>query len=607
MSRAPILGGYGTARSSNAADAQLINLFLELIEAKEAGKQPGYLQMTPGLDRLLTVGAGPIRGLHVMGGLLYVVSGATAYQLTVGLIWTKIGGLGTASGSVSMIDNGRQLAIFDGLAGYLTTATAVSQGAVPLAGGTISDGGVAYAVGDQITLAQSGGVQEATAIIQATVVVAGAVTGFVVVQGGLFSAAPTGFTQASTTSNGSGFTLTTPTFGASVSLTQINLPFTQGPVSATYQDGFGLVNQSGTPNVWQSNSFDLSTWNALNYTDADATPDNVIALATLNREVRFFKEQHTEVWVDAGLAGFSFQRLEGVFIEHGCDAPFSVALAGQSLVWLARNAQGERICVQSVGYEPKRISTHAVEKEWASYPAVSDAIGYCYQQEGHTFYVIAFPSADATWSIELTDSAMAGEPLWHQRAAFDPLSGEFHRHYSNAYASWPAGESSYQPKGIVMNAGQEIATAQELFDLPYQFSDFILSVWVYLPDIASLPGGLWFSDQSNDPGPGNGGLQIGIFNDQSSGAGKQIFVNLYDTFGLVHILTAEYAFASWADWVWIGISVDTPTQTIQVYINAGDGAGEQALTPSLLNWTSTNQIANTPGNPWHLLPSTGPS
>ena len=605
MSRAPILGGYGTARSSNAADAQCINLFLELNEAKEAGKAPGYLQMTPGLDALVTVAGGPIRGLHVMLGLLYAVSGGAVYQVTTGLIWTKVGDIGTASGSVSMIDNGSQLAIFDGLSGYLTTAIAIDQGAVPLAGGTISAGGLNYAVGDQITLAQHGGVQEATAIVRATVVVAGAVAGFVVVQGGLFSAAPTSFTQASTTANGTGFTLTSPTFGATAALTQINLPFTQGPVSATYQDGFGLVNQSGTPNVWQSNSFDLSTWNALAFTDADATPDNVIALATLNREVRFFKEQHTEVWVDAGLAGFSFQRLEGVFIEHGCDAVFSVALAGQSLVWLARNAQGERICVQSVGYEPKRISTHAVEAAWAKYPAVSDAIGYTYQQEGHTFYVIAFPSGDATWSVDLTDSAMAGEPVWHQRSAFDPETGLFHRHYSNAYATWPAGESSYQPKGITMVAGQEIETAGSLAGLASEFSDFIFSAWVYLPD-ADVAGGLLFSDQTSDAAPGTGGLQIGIFNDQTAGPGKQIVVNLYDS-ALAVILNAEYGFTAWTDWVWVGISVETTTQTIQVYINDGTGQGERALTASLLNWPSTNAVGNTSGNPWHLQPGLGPS
>jgi hypothetical protein len=605
VSRAPILGGFGVARSLNAADSQEINLFLEMVEAKEAAKQPGYLQMTPGLDLLLTTGSGPIRGLHVMAAMLYVVSGASVYQVTQGLISTKIGILGTASGPVSMIDNGRQLAIFDGLAGYLTTATAISQGAVPLTGGMIGAGGVGNAVGDQITLAPVGGVQEATAIIEVTAQVSGAVTAFSVVQPGLFSSQPFSFVQASTSGDGSGFTLAAPTFGASVQLGQIVLPFTEGPVSATYQDGFGLVNQSGTPNVWQSNSFDLSTWNALDFTDADATPDNVVALATLNREVRFFKEQHTEVWIDAGTAGFSFQRLEGVFIEHGCAAPFSVALAGQSLVWLAQNQQGQRIIVQSVGYEPKRISTHMIETRLASYPAVADAVAYCYQQEGHTFYVITFPSGDETWCVDLTDSPLAGEPLWHQRAAFDATTGLFHRHWSNAYVTWPAGSSSYQPKGVVLNTYQEIATAGALANLPVSFTDFVFSTWVYLPEPSLFTQGMWFSDQGNDLTPGNGGVQIGIFNDASSGA-AQIIVNLYDTILDTQVLHATFPLTKWQQWVWIGISVETTTQTIECWVNDGTGSADYQLTAAVEAWGASNNISNSSGRPWHLLPSGGP-
>ena len=48
------------------------------------------------------------------------------------------------------------------------------------------------------------------------------------------------------------------------------------------------------------------------------------------------KVYSTEVWINVGNPGFAFQRLQGVFLEVGCAAPYSVAIADQSLVWLGQ-------------------------------------------------------------------------------------------------------------------------------------------------------------------------------------------------------------------------------------------------------------------------------
>ena len=59
--KTPILGSTYVARSVNAADARMVNLFPEVIP--EGGKEPAYLQRCPGLNLLATIGAGPIRGV----------------------------------------------------------------------------------------------------------------------------------------------------------------------------------------------------------------------------------------------------------------------------------------------------------------------------------------------------------------------------------------------------------------------------------------------------------------------------------------------------------------------------------------------------------------
>ena len=59
--KSPILGQSYVARSVNAADNRMVNLFPE--QTPENGLEIGYLNRAPGLTKLLTVGTGPIRGL----------------------------------------------------------------------------------------------------------------------------------------------------------------------------------------------------------------------------------------------------------------------------------------------------------------------------------------------------------------------------------------------------------------------------------------------------------------------------------------------------------------------------------------------------------------
>jgi hypothetical protein len=397
-----------------------------LVDSK-SGKEIGALYSTPGLDLVLNVGPGPQRGYEVFKGLLYVVSGSSIYSVTPGFVSTLIGSIGTSSGPVSIINNGNQLVIFDGVAGYLL------PGGYPLTGGGIGSGGTQYAVGDTINLVNVDGVQSATAQIRVTGVAAGVVTGFVVTFSGAFPTKPTSFAQNSTTGSGSGFVLAPPAYGAFVPIYTVPLPFA-GPVSASYQDGFGVVNVSGTDQWWQSNLFDLSIWDPLNFSSADAAPDDIVAIAELHEEQFLFKQTNTEVWINAGLPGFAFQRLAGVHIEMGCAAAFSVAKAGEALIWLAKNEQGEGTVQMVSGYQPRKISTKAIDGAIQSYSTISDAIGYAYQQNGHLFYVLTFPTANATWVYDVGESEKAGFPLWHSRAAF--AGGKFSRHWSNCYAAF---------------------------------------------------------------------------------------------------------------------------------------------------------------------------
>jgi hypothetical protein len=141
-----------------------------------------------------------------------------------------------------------------------------------------------------------------------------------------------------------------------------------------------------------------------------------------------FGTDSVEVWYNAGLANFPLTPIQGAFNEIGCVAAFSVAKLDNTLFWLGTDARGQGIVYKANGYAGIRVSTHAIEYAIAQYGNISNALAYTYQQEGHSFYVLTFPSANATWVYDVSTQA------WHERAGFE--NGAFTRHRSNCQCNF---------------------------------------------------------------------------------------------------------------------------------------------------------------------------
>jgi hypothetical protein len=161
----------------------------------------------------------------------------------------------------------------------------------------------------------------------------------------------------------------------------------------------------------------------LEFVSTEGSPDGLIAVVSNFREVWAFGTNSIEVWYDSGATDFPLQRIQGAFNELGCAAPYSVAKMDNGLFWLGRDRRGEGIVYRANGYTGIRISTHAVEWQIQQYDDISDAIAYTYQQDGHSFYVLVFPSANTTWVYDAATQA------WHERAGF--TDGNFTRHRGN--------------------------------------------------------------------------------------------------------------------------------------------------------------------------------
>jgi hypothetical protein len=191
-------------------------------------------------------------------------------------------------------------------------------------------------------------------------------------------------------------------------------------------NGYAIFNRIGT-NQFFISAPDALTFDALDFASAESNFEPIVRLIVNHGELLLFKQTVTEIWRASGDVDFPFARDTNAALEQGCAAPWSVAAMDNSVFWLGRNVDGAGIVWRLNGYTPVRVSTDAVEYAIASYADISDAVAYAYQQEGHTFYVLSFPTAGATWVFD------AATQLWHQRAYLDPTTGVLGRHRSNCH------------------------------------------------------------------------------------------------------------------------------------------------------------------------------
>lgn len=214
--------------------------------------------------------------------------------------------------------------------------------------------------------------------------------------------------------NGYSFTFGSNTFAQIV---DVDFP---GADMVDYMDGYLIFNR---PNTGQYGITDINgiSIDGLDFSTAEGNPDNLVGLLVDNGELWLFGEYTIEIHFNSGNADFPFERVSGGRISIGCLAPFSIARMNNARYWLGRNEGGFGIIYEATSTTPKRISTHAVELAIQSYSDVSDARAYTYQQNGHNFYVLNFPTANTTWVYDSTTG------LWHERAYTNDGTLERHR------------------------------------------------------------------------------------------------------------------------------------------------------------------------------------
>lgn len=132
----PLVGGAYQDDSRPYDQQDSVNYFPETAHSQwhefsvipQSARSPSIQRGVPGLRRFVGPGDGPVRGLRNVEGLLFIVRGASMYQVSASGALTNLGaipGVGRCPMTHNTIANGYQVTVINGQGGYVyNTVTA---------------------------------------------------------------------------------------------------------------------------------------------------------------------------------------------------------------------------------------------------------------------------------------------------------------------------------------------------------------------------------------------------------------------------------------------------------------------------------------------------
>jgi hypothetical protein len=203
-------------------------------------------------------------------------------------------------------------------------------------------------------------------------------------------------------------------------LTQITDPAFYGSPRVDYLDGYGVFVRPNSQQFYISAYNNFSVFDGLEFATNGSDPDNLVTVIVDHRELVLFGRKTMTFWFandSANTVDFSLSRRDGADSEVGCAAALSVAKLDNTVFFLGRNAYGHGLVYRLNQYVPQIVSNRGIEQMINTFARIDDAIAYAYQKNGHSFYVLTFPTANKTlvYDASIQDPDMA----WSVRETYN--------------------------------------------------------------------------------------------------------------------------------------------------------------------------------------------
>lgn len=405
-----------------ASVRRLVNCFAEVApnispDDSKDKQTPVILRRSPGIVPWASDGtSNPVRGLHIMSGILYTVVGGNLYSVDSGGSMLLVGSGITGTGLVKMADNGNCLVIIlpNTSIGYVyfpTTTLSIT------ASGNISAGEVGTTLSDAWPYF----------ITQANVTFSDNETRQVT------------FTQGSTNISWSNGLTSNVNSDLEVTFFSNFLQLTDptfiqfGALNLGFIDSYIVFLAINGKEFYNCDEATISGTGPITFTQAsefvrEFGTDPFVGMVIDHRSIYMLGQLTSEIYIDAGnQEGSPFDSAPNNFIEIGCAVGLTIEKQSQSFYWLANDRT-----VRS-GAQGTRVSNFGIESilEQAN---ITGAYALSYSIAGHDFYVLTLPNEQRTLVLD------TGLGEWHELASpglnyWTPYCAV------NAYGRWLVGDS----------------------------------------------------------------------------------------------------------------------------------------------------------------------
>jgi hypothetical protein len=225
--------------------------------------------------------------------------------------------------------------------------------------------------------------------------------------------------------------------------------FPNGATTVCFDNGFFIVDKATTNQFYKSASYDGTTWSASDFASMAANPGNLLAVDDDHGYLILWGTNSIEFWQNNGAATFPYAPLRSVAQEYGLAARFSRAKINNTMMFLARNPQGQVQVMMGQGFAPVDVGSPDITNIINGFSVVSDAVSLSYMVDGHPMYQINFPTAKRSflydtlsnfWSEVQTGTALSAIHLARMAVNFnqidyaiDGAGGNIYKYDSSAY------------------------------------------------------------------------------------------------------------------------------------------------------------------------------
>lgn len=202
----------------------------------------------------------------------------------------------------------------------------------------------------------------------------------------------------------------------------------QGRIASIgFVDGYGLAHVKDTAIFYISSLEDFTAWDPTDIFQKSHTADNVRVMVIDHGLAWLFGSRTIEPWYDSGDSNTPFQPVPDVMIMQGILSSDAWDLIDNTMFWAGETEAGGRVAYKAVGFNPQRISTHAVEAAWRTYGVVNDMTVWNYTHQGHPCVQFDFPSQHVSWVFDTHTN------FWHKRGLWNAAGGTYEAHLGRCH------------------------------------------------------------------------------------------------------------------------------------------------------------------------------